>query len=503
MSEMKVSDLSVPASALLKDDRSYDQFPIWRETVQTLMELKEVYYEFIMLDENPVLSELLEETRIAMVEARESLAREPNDSARATALAAISAKHEKLQKTLEEETPASRASIARKNVIAKVILQRSTTIKAYLKYPKSAWSLWRKILSDHRVQAEAYVEDLKRELEYLVLNANETIKAWQCRVEELCAQIEYHGGEAVPRRRIVGRVLKEVTNVHKHLAWATDPRLVALKAKYDNYEVVALEDAWNLLKTLELEYPDKRRGPQGSTSTPQVLALQQEQTVAEFQSKLDKLEHRLEALQSSGRAQTVTPSVKGSSAQRKKTSKPKRVAPQGCPKGTCYSYWESGVCPNGASCKYTHTRSLNTGSARAATTATLGYAFTVHHACSSIDELFPSDSESANTHSDDEDEDEPYPTYFSSLRYIDEIEEFELHGWYDGMTFVHKGTSFPDSDHFEDIDSAFTDFLSSPAHSLPPLKRHCGCVKSSSSCEHDSIEPEFKKLMLEFTVGEV
>ena len=55
MSEMKVSDLSVPASALLKDDRSYDQFPIWRETVQTLMELKEVYYEFVMLDENPGL----------------------------------------------------------------------------------------------------------------------------------------------------------------------------------------------------------------------------------------------------------------------------------------------------------------------------------------------------------------------------------------------------------------------------------------------------------------
>ena len=59
-----------------------------------------------MLDENPVLSELLEETRIAMVEARESLAREPTDSARATALAAISAKNEKLQKALEEETPA-------------------------------------------------------------------------------------------------------------------------------------------------------------------------------------------------------------------------------------------------------------------------------------------------------------------------------------------------------------------------------------------------------------
>ena len=32
------------------------------------MELKEVYYDFIAFDENPVLSELLEETRVAMDE---------------------------------------------------------------------------------------------------------------------------------------------------------------------------------------------------------------------------------------------------------------------------------------------------------------------------------------------------------------------------------------------------------------------------------------------------
>ena len=363
--------------------------------------------------------------------------------------------------------------------MAKVILQRSTTIKAYLKFPKSAWSLWRKILSDHRVKAASYVEDLRKELEYLVLNDSESITSWQGRVEELCAKIEFHEGEAVTRRRIIDRILREATDVYKHLAWATDPRLVSLKAKFDNRAAVALEEVWNLLKTLELEYAGKHE-PQNSAS-PRALSMQQEMSMTSFQSLLEKLERRLDAPQIPGMAQYVNPASMSTPIQRKKS---KRTPPPGCPKGACYTYWESGICPNGASCKYTHEHPPTTGAARAATTETTGYAFSVRHFYPTDEIPVPSDVEIENHASETEDEDEPLPTNFLSLRYIDEAEDYDLHEWADSVAPIEE-------DYFQCIDddrfnlNAWEDEALDYAaeqltHPSPNLKRLYSSVKSYS-----------------------
>ena len=172
MAELKISDLSIPASALLRDENPHDQFPIWRETVQTLVEFRDVYHDFIALEENPMHAEVLEEIQSSMNETRDSLTRDPTNEVKKAKLASLTAKYKEAKSSVETETPEARAKVAKQNVMAKVILQKSTTIKAYLKYSKSAWSLWRKIISDHQVQAAAYVEDIKRDLEYLVLNNN-------------------------------------------------------------------------------------------------------------------------------------------------------------------------------------------------------------------------------------------------------------------------------------------------------------------------------------------
>ena len=497
---IKISDLSIPAFAILKEEKAYEQFPIWRESVINAMKLNKVYFEFVALEENPVLSELIEETRVAMDEARDSLAREPANAAREAILSSITAKYDKLKKSIEAETSDAHSTIEKREVIAKGILLKSTTIAAYLKFTKSAWSLWRKILSDHRVKAEAFVEDLKRELEYLVLNNNESVTAWQGRVEELCAQIEYHGGDAVPRRRIVGRILKEATNVLKHLAWATDRRLVALKARYDNHEVVTLEEAWNLLKTLELEYPGKREAV--NSVSPHVLSIQQEPSVATFQSLLEKLERQLEVLQLSGRAQTATPATV--STNPRKTSKPKRTPPPGCPKGVCYSYWESGVCSNGAACKYIHERASTAGTARAVTTETTGYVFSVRQHYLADEISVPFNNETEQDGIGPEEEDEPLPTNFSTLRYIDEVEDSDLREWAEGL-------EFPDDDGTQSIDhewvidpwedGLFDHPSAQLTHPSSRLKRlYSGLQPPSVGNQylHDSIEPELKKYNASF-----
>ena len=68
------------------------------------MKLRDLYYEFIALEENPILSELLDETREAMDEARDSLMSEPTDAAWKAKLEAVTEKYEKLKKALAEET---------------------------------------------------------------------------------------------------------------------------------------------------------------------------------------------------------------------------------------------------------------------------------------------------------------------------------------------------------------------------------------------------------------